>query len=135
MFDLLIKNGTVIDGSGSEGFRADVAVKDGKIAAIGENLGEAAQVIDATGLTVTPGFIDSHSHAESAVLTSPEQIEKVEQGITTNIGAVSSNSANFGPRQKLSPKVPTLPPLWVTAPSAKRSWAWKTGLPPQKSWR
>ena len=92
MFDLLIKNGTVIDGSGSEGFRADVAVKDGKIAAIGENLGEAAQVIDATGLTVTPGFIDSHSHAESAVLTSPEQIEKVEQGITTNIGGQCGGS-------------------------------------------
>ena len=92
MFDLLIKNGTVIDGSGSEGFRADVAVKDGKIAAIGENLGEAAQVIDATGLTVTPGFIDSHSHAESAVLTSPEQIEKVEQGITTTIGGQCGGS-------------------------------------------
>ena len=85
MYDLLIKNGTVIDGSGADGFRADVVVKDGKIVAVGENLGEAARVIDAAGLVVTPGFIDSHSHADSSIFTFPEQIEKVEQGITTNI--------------------------------------------------
>lgn len=86
MYDLIIKNGTVIDGSGKEGFCADVAIKDGKIAAVGKVSGEAARVIDATGLTVTPGFIDSHSHADNAVLTFPLQAEKVEQGITTNIG-------------------------------------------------
>ena len=63
MYDLLIKNGFIIDGTGSPGFHADVAVKDGKIVKIARKiLGEAAQVIDATGLTVTPGFIDAHSH-------------------------------------------------------------------------
>ncbi len=86
MFDILIKNGTVIDGSGNAGFAADVAVKDGKIAAVGVALGEAKQVIDAQGLTVTPGFIDSHSHADSAMIPYPLQMEKVEQGITTSIG-------------------------------------------------
>lgn len=94
MFDLLIKNGTVLDGSGQEGFLADVAVKDGKIAAIGTDLGDAAQVLDATGLTVTPGFIDSHSHADSAILTLPLQKEKIEQGITTNIGGQCGGSAS-----------------------------------------
>ena len=86
MFDLLIKNGTLFDGSGSGGFLGDIAIKDGKIAAIGKLSGEATQVIDATGLSVTPGFIDSHSHADGAILTFPQQKEKVEQGITTSIG-------------------------------------------------
>ena len=92
MFDLLIQNGTVIDGTGKEGFLADVAVEGGKIAAIGKDLGPAKQVIDATGLTVTPGFIDSHSHADTALLTLPQQVEKVEQGITTNIGGQCGSS-------------------------------------------
>ena len=86
MFDLLIRNGTVIDGSGAEGFLADVAVENGKIVAIGRDLGEAHQVLNADGLVVTPGFIDSHSHADSAIIPNPKQIEKVEQGITTSIG-------------------------------------------------
>ena len=86
MFDLLIQNGTVIDGSGEAGYLADVAVENGKIVAIGHNLGQAKQVLDATNLVVTPGFIDSHSHADSAIIPYPQQIEKVEQGITTSIG-------------------------------------------------
>lgn len=86
MYDFIIKNGTVLDGTGSDGFIADVAVKDGKIACIGQNLGDAKRIIDATGLMVTPGFIDSHSHSDSDILTFPCQTEKVEQGITTSIG-------------------------------------------------
>ena len=93
MLDLLIKNGTVLDGTGAEGFLADVAVKDGRIAAVGQALGEAAQVIDATGLTVTPGFVDSHSHSDGNALTFPQQIEKVEQGITTSIGGQCGSSS------------------------------------------
>ena len=77
MFDLLIKNGTVYDGSGNPGFRADVAIRDGKIASVGENLGEAVRVIDAAGLAVTPGFIDSHSHADGAIVSFPAQRERV----------------------------------------------------------
>ena len=92
MYDILIKNGTVIDGSGAPGFAADVAIQAGKIAAVGKDLGDAAQVLDATGLVVTPGFIDSHSHADSAVLRFPGQIEKVEQGITTNIAGQCGSS-------------------------------------------
>ena len=92
MFDLIIKNGTVLDGSGAEGFLADVAVKDGKIAAIGQALGQAERVIDATGLTVSPGFIDSHSHADGAAVSFPQQTEKVEQGITTSIGGQCGSS-------------------------------------------
>ncbi|MBQ7565837.1 MAG: D-aminoacylase [Oscillospiraceae bacterium] len=93
MYDLIIKNGVVIDGTGSPGFHADVAVKDGKIARIGRGLTGAAKTLDAAGLVVTPGFIDSHSHADSSVLRFPDLTEKVEQGITVNIAGQCGSSA------------------------------------------
>ena len=64
MYDLLIKNGTIFNGTGSPSFYGDIGVKDGRIARIGKGLEGAKTVIDATGLTVTPGFIDSHSHGD-----------------------------------------------------------------------
>jgi N-acyl-D-amino-acid deacylase len=85
MYDLIIKNGTVLDGTGSDGITTDIAIKDGKIAFIGSCLDDGKEIIDARGLTVSPGFIDSHSHSDESVLQFPEQIEKVEQGITTSI--------------------------------------------------
>lgn len=92
MYDLIIKNGTVLDGTGSPSYYADIAVKEGKIALIGKDLTGAARVIDATGLTVTPGFIDSHSHNDQTILSFPEQREKIEQGITTAIGGTCASS-------------------------------------------
>lgn len=86
MYDLIIKNGQIIDGTGSPAYRADVAIREGKIARIARGLDGAAQTIDATGLVVTPGFIDSHSHSDLAILSSPDQKEKIEQGITTSVG-------------------------------------------------
>ena len=59
MYDLLIKDGTVVDGSGGAGYRADVAVQDGKIAAIGRLNGKARQTIDAEGHVVRPGILGS----------------------------------------------------------------------------
>ena len=83
MYDLLIQNASILDGTGSEAFTGSIAVKDGKIAAIGSELSvESARIIDASGLTVSPGWIDSHSHSDRTFLTSPSQTEKVEQGIT-----------------------------------------------------
>ena len=61
MYDLLIKDGTVVDGSGGAGYRADVAVQDGKIAAIGRLNDKARQTIDAEGHVVSPGFVDGHT--------------------------------------------------------------------------
>ena len=85
MFDLVIKNGTVIDGTGVPGIKADIGILNGKIAKIGNILENADTTIDATGLVVSPGFIDSHSHADHKVFYFPEQREKLEQGITTSV--------------------------------------------------
>ena len=93
MYDLIIKNGFIIDGSGSEGYTSDLAIKDGKIVKIEKKIEESAKsVIDATGLTVTPGFVDSHSHSDSQYLTFPDQKEKIEQGITLSVGGQCGTS-------------------------------------------
>ncbi len=67
-YDLKIVGGTVIDGSGAERFRGDVALRDGRVAAVGEVSGSAARTIDAEGCVVAPGFIDIHSHYDAQVM-------------------------------------------------------------------
>ena len=92
MFDLLIQNGTILNGTGAPSFYGDIGIKDGKIARIGKGLEGAKTTIDASGLTVTPGFIDSHSHSDNALLEFPELLEKIEQGITTSIAGQCGSS-------------------------------------------
>lgn len=84
MYDLLIVNGTVIDGTGAAPIQADVAVCDGVICAVGQlkNV-TASRVIDATGKLVTPGFIDSHSHADLSAVRFPDMENLTLQGVTT----------------------------------------------------
>jgi N-acyl-D-amino-acid deacylase len=83
-FDLLLRGGTVIDGTRAPRLRADVGVRDGRIAAIGDlSQARATQVIDATGRIVAPGFIDAHTHDDQALLLQPEMRFKVSQGVTT----------------------------------------------------
>ena len=92
--DLLIRGGTVIDGTRAPRFDADVAIAGGRIAAIGDLQGHAAhQVVDAQGLIVAPGFIDAHTHDDQALLTQPDMTFKVSQGVTTVIGGNCGVSA------------------------------------------
>ncbi|MFR5760253.1 MAG: amidohydrolase family protein [Oscillospiraceae bacterium] len=84
MFDYLIKNGQLIDGTGSPARRADVGITDGKIAAIGDlSAAQAGTVIDAAGKTVTPGFIDIHRHADAALFRPHFGELELKQGLTT----------------------------------------------------
>lgn len=85
-FDLLIKHGTVVDGTGAPGIQADVGVNQGQITAMAPELdGEAAQEIDARGRIVAPGFIDVHTHSDFTLLNTPGADSKVRQGITTEV--------------------------------------------------
>ena len=85
-WDILIRGGTVIDGSGRPGEAADVAIADGRIARISRALsGQVARVIDAAGLAVTPGFIDIKTHSDFTLPINPKAESKVRQGVTTEI--------------------------------------------------
>jgi N-acyl-D-aspartate/D-glutamate deacylase len=84
-YDLVIRNARVVDGTGNPWFAADVAVKDGKIAAVGRVTGTAARTIDATGLVVAPGFIDLHTHSDMPLLNDGNAESKVRQGVTLDV--------------------------------------------------
>ncbi len=82
--DLLLTGGTVIDGTGAPRRRADVAIVDDRIAAIGDLAGvSAGRTIDAAGKIVAPGFIDVHTHDDRALLSKPTMDMKVSQGVTS----------------------------------------------------
>ena len=156
MFDWIIRNGRVIDGTGNPPFRADVALQDGKIAFVGLLPADApaAHTLDATGHCVTPGFIDVHSHADVTVFDNPQSHNKAGQGITTDISGNcgTSNAPRDGwtiaHEEKRAGKpgglgflssygqtmahieslalASTWPSLWATAPSAAWSAKAKT---------
>jgi N-acyl-D-amino-acid deacylase len=86
MHDILIRGGTLYDGSGAAGAAGDLGIKDGRIAAIGPNIdGGASKTIDAAGLAVAPGFIDIKTHSDFTLPINPKAESKVRQGVTTEI--------------------------------------------------
>src|SRR5712671_7248708 len=86
MHDILIRGGTLFDGSGGPGVPGDILIADGRIAAIGPNLAcSARRTIDADGLAVAPGFIDIKTHSDFTLPINPRAESKVRQGVTTEI--------------------------------------------------
>src|SRR5262245_26947431 len=87
-YDVVVRHGRVVDGSGNPAFFADVAVKDGRIAAIGLFAGKGAKEIDAKGMIVAPGFIDVHTHADEVGDADAKPFQKraenfLRMGVTT----------------------------------------------------
>ena len=86
MFDLIIRGGTVFDGTGQPGVRADVGVTGERIVAIGDlATAEAGRVIEASGLFVAPGFVDMHTHSDESPLLNPRMESKIRQGVTLEV--------------------------------------------------
>jgi N-acyl-D-amino-acid deacylase len=116
-YDILIRNGLLLDGSGSAGAVADLAVANRRIAAIGQDLAaDAARTIDARGLAVAPGFIDIKTHSDFTLPINPKAESKVRQGVTTEIiGHCGFSVAPVLPgklellRDYLNPSAPWLP--------------------------
>ena len=102
MFDLVIKNGLVIDGTGRPGFRADLGIAGDRIARVGELDSPGRRILDAEGCAVAPGFIDIHSHTDELVFANPTCESKLTQGVTTELsGNCGDSAAPRGGRQNL----------------------------------
>ena len=82
-YDVVVKNGTIIDGSGGARYRADLGIKDGKIRSIGRVESKGARVIDAEGHVVSPGFVDGHTHMDAQVFWDPIGSCSCYHGVTS----------------------------------------------------
>jgi N-acyl-D-amino-acid deacylase len=101
-YDLVLKNGRILDGAGNPWFKADIGLKDGRINKIGRVDGEnAARIIDVEGLFVSPGFIDIHNHSDTSMFVDPWIESLIRQGITTNVnGNCGGSPAPLNEEQK-----------------------------------
>src|SRR4030095_11838779 len=98
-YDLLIRNGLLIDGSGRPGYRADIAIKADRIVRIGKlKTAASAREIDATGMVVAPGFIDMLGQSETYLLIDPRAMSKVMMGVTTEVTGEGESIAPINER-------------------------------------
>jgi len=86
-FDIIIRGGQIVDGTGSEAYRTDIGIKDGRIVEIGKlQDGKSGRIINAEGMTAAPGFIDIHTHTDHDILKNPSAENYIRQGVTTVVG-------------------------------------------------
>src|SRR5688572_16661548 len=113
-YDLVIRGGKIVDGTGNPWFFGDVAVRGGKIVAVGRlPQGKATREIDAAGLVVAPGFIDMHSHSDTVLLEDGLAQSKIRQGVTTDVlGEGSSAGPRVGKLKPTSMLVDGKPTTW-----------------------
>lgn len=115
----VVRGARVFEGTGKPSVRADVAVVDGRIAAIGQDL-DGGRVVDADGLAIAPGFIDVHTHDDAAALTADGMVPKISQGVTT---VVTGNCGiSLGPSPLTHRDVPP-PPLDLLGPASAYRYA------------
>ena len=107
-YDLVVRNGTVIDGMRTPRYRADLAISGERISALGSVAEKGRTEIDASGLVVAPGFIDAHTHDDRLMLSSPDMAPKVSQGVTTVVAGNCGISLAPAPQGM---KAPVLPPI------------------------
>ncbi len=105
--DMLIKGGTVVDGTGNPAFKADVRVSNGRIAQVGQDLtaGAGERVVDATGCYVTPGMIETHNHWDGGVWWAPNMEPLPSYGATTSINGNCGFSIAPAPKTAKSPRI------------------------------
>ncbi|MBQ5770874.1 MAG: D-aminoacylase, partial [Clostridia bacterium] len=102
MNDIILSGGMVVDGTGGRPYYADIAIKDGKIAEIGDLKGvEARHILNCEGFFVSPGFIDAHSHSDTSFLKDTSFASKLCQGITTEITGQCGSSPFPSLKEKL----------------------------------
>ena len=128
MYDILIRGGSIVDGSGLEPFPGDVAIKDGYIAAIGNVEGEATQEIDATGQLVTPGFVDIHTHLDAQMGWDPDMTPVSWHGVTTAL--IGNCGMTFAPckpedRELLAGMMETVEDIPKEAILGGLKWDWE----------
>jgi N-acyl-D-amino-acid deacylase len=128
MFDLMIENGLIVDGTGNPGIFGTVGVKDNTVSILKGDTSsmQAGTRVDAAGKVVCPGFIDVHAHSALMILVDPHHMPKVHQGITTELFGIDGNSyAPFADPEDLRRMIqinsglegtPDLPKLWSTVP-------------------
>ncbi len=129
MFDVVIRQGTVVDGTGAAAHVADVAVHNDRIAAIGDlSQAEASTTIHAQGRLVCPGFIDAHSHSDTYLLLEPDAPSKLSQGVTTEINGQCGGSAapRFGVARLPSDWASRVYPSLAAEPSTQPGPTWST---------
>ena len=122
-FDTVIRDGTVVDGSGRPRFEADVGIAGGTITAVGD-LGdaEAAQTVDAAGRVVAPGFVDMHSHSDVSMLDDPGAESKAFQGVTTEV----TGNCSYTPYPAGPAGVEALRQAMGATLRSRAPWTWST---------
>jgi len=129
MFDAIIRNGKIVDGSGQKAYVADVGIKDGRIAEIAPDLTTGAdEIIDAKDYVVSPGFIDMHSHSDFTLLLHPKAESKIRQGVTTELVGNCGGSPAPVPEEHFDDFMQYMVGLggFYQKVLAPEDWKWKT---------